>query len=188
MTVKQIGVTDKDGGSDDAAAARGSAASGLPSGRFAGRGEFAQIVRDALACAAREGWSEIIFSDASFEDWPLGERAVAESLQAWSKSGRKFTMLALRYDEVVRCHARFVSWRRTWAHIVECRRCAAADFLALPSAIWSPAWALRRLDLERSTGTCSSSSDPGHRLQVREVLNEWLRKSTPGFPAFTLGL
>ena len=187
MTMKQIGKTDDgDDGPADAAAARGSAASSLPSGRFSGRSEFAQMVRDALACAAHEGWHEIIISDASFEDWPLGERALAESLQVWSKAGRKFTMLAQHYDEVSRRHARFVSWRRTWAHLVECRRCVVADPLELPSAIWSPVWALRRLDLERSTGTCGS--EPERRLQVREALGEWLRKSTPGFPASTLGL
>ena len=59
----------------------------LPLGRFEGRNDFQQIVRDALACAAREGWREIILSDASFDDWPLGERAVAESLQTWSGLG-----------------------------------------------------------------------------------------------------
>ena len=52
----------------------------LPEGRFEGRVAFQQLVRDALACAAQEGWNEIILSDASFEDWPLGERAVVESL------------------------------------------------------------------------------------------------------------
>ena len=68
MTMKQIGTTDDgDEGPADAAAARVSTASGLPSGRFSGRSEFAQIVRDALACAAREGWHEIIVSDASFD-------------------------------------------------------------------------------------------------------------------------
>ena len=56
------------------------AAHALPTGRFAGRKAFQQLVRDALACAAREGWREIILSDPNFEDWPLGERAVAESL------------------------------------------------------------------------------------------------------------
>ena len=186
MAMERIGATD--GGALDAPAAHGAAAPSqpLPAGRFSGRSEFAQIVRDALACAAREGWRELIVSDASFEDWPLGDRAVAESLQAWSRAGRQFTMLAQNYDEVGRRHARFVSWRRTWAHIVECRRCAAADVLELPSAIWSPVWALRRLDLERSTGACGS--DPGRRLQVREALAEWLRKSSPGFAASTLGL
>ena len=47
-------------------------APGLPEGRFEGREAFRQRVRDALACAAREGWQEIMLSDADFHDWPLG--------------------------------------------------------------------------------------------------------------------
>ena len=86
----------------------------LPSGRFSGRIDFAQGVRDALACAAREGWPEIVLSDATFEDWPLRERSVVESLQAWSKAGRHMTLLATRFDEVVRQQPRFVAWRQTW--------------------------------------------------------------------------
>ena len=91
----------------------------LPSGPFPGAMAFQQLVRDALACAAREGWREIILCDPDFGDWPLGERAVAQSLQAWSATGRRCTLLARRYDEVVRRHARFVTWRTTWSHIVE---------------------------------------------------------------------
>jgi hypothetical protein len=167
-----------------AASAEGSAS--LPSGRFSGRQAFQQLVRDALSCAAREGWPEIILSDAGFGDWPLGERAVAESLQAWSASGRRITLLARGYDEVVRRHARFVTWRRTWAHIVEARACASADPLELPSAIWSPGWAMQRLDPERSNGV--SGNEPERRLLLREKLGEWLSKSAPAFPAVTLGL
>lgn len=59
-----------------------SSPSGLPEGRFTGREAFQQMVRDAFATAAREGWAEILISDANFHDWPLGERAVVESLQA----------------------------------------------------------------------------------------------------------
>src|SRR4051812_23713055 len=121
-------------------------AEALPSGRFAGRKAFQQLVRDALACAAREGWREIILSDATFEDWPLGERSVSQSLHDWSASGRRCTLLARGYDDVVRMHARFVSWRRTWAHIIEARACHSADPLELPSAIWSPDWVMQRLD------------------------------------------
>ncbi len=172
--------------STDAQQNRQEPGDGLPSGRFSGRVDFQQLVRRALAQAALDGWREIIFSDATFEDWPLGERAVSESLQAWSGSGRRFVMLAKSYDEVVRRHARFVTWRRTWAHTIECWRCPSADPLELPSAIWSPAWALRRLDLERSTGVCGGEAD--RRVLLRESLDEWLRKSSPGFPASTLGL
>ncbi len=184
MATLQIGASA--GGSRTDEGEPGAAAISLPSGRFSGRSQFAQIVRDALAGAVREGWREIVISDASFEDWPLGELAVVESLRAWSRTGRRLTVLAANYDELYRRHARFVTWRRKWTHIIECRRCAAADPVQLPSAVWSPAWALRRLDLERSTGICGS--DPLRGSQVREILTEWLRQSTPGFPASTLGL
>lgn len=158
----------------------------LPQGRFEGRAAFAQLVRDALAAAAREGWREIILSDASFADWPLGERAVAQSLNAWSQGGRRCILLARRYDEVVRLHARFVDWRQTWSHIVEARGCKAADPLELPSAIWTPRWVMRRLDPDRCTGV--SGGEPERRVALRELLDEWLLKSSPAFPATTLGL
>ncbi len=161
-------------------------AQALPSGRFEGRVAFQQLVRDALACAAREGWREVILCDASFADWPLGERAVAQSLHDWSKTGRHITLLAKRYDEVVRRHARFVTWRGTWSHIIEARACAAADPLELPSAIWSPGWVMHRLDPERCNGY--SGAEPERRLALRESLTEWLGKSSPAFPATTLGL
>lgn len=163
-----------------------SGAAPLPSGRFEGRATFQQLVRDALACAAREGWRELVLCDPDFSDWPLGERAVAEALQAWSAGGRRCTLLARRWDEVVRRHPRFVGWRVTWAHIIDARACRSADPLEFPSAIWSPGWVLQRLDVERSNGY--SGAEPERRLLLRETLNEWLRKSSPSFPANTLGL
>lgn len=158
----------------------------LPAGRFSGREAFQQLVRDALARAAVEGWREIILCDADFEDWPLGERAVAQSLQDWSATGRRCTLLAKRYDAVVRRHARFVTWRGTWSHIIEARACGSADPQGLPSAIWSPGWVMQRLDLERCNGY--SGAEPERRVLLRENLNEWLQKSSPSFPAHTLGL
>jgi hypothetical protein len=158
----------------------------LPDGRFEGPVAFQQAVRDALACAVQFGWRELVISDASFEDWPLHERTVAESLQAWSRSGRKLTMVAARYDAVVRNQARFVTWRQRWDHIIVCRVCRHRDPQDFPSVIWSPEWALRRLDLVRSTGVCSSAAV--RRTRIREELDELLAISSPGFPASTLGL
>jgi hypothetical protein len=163
-----------------------SAGSALPSGRFEGREAFRQLVRDALATAAREGWREVILSDASFEDWPLGERAVAESLQAWARSGRRMVLLAKNYDLVRRQHARFAQWRVLWSHIVSASACPAADPLDLPSALWSPGWVMERRDIERCNGWCGS--EPERRLALREGLNEWMQKSTPSFASTTLGL
>ena len=158
----------------------------LPSGRFAGREAFVQLVRDALACAAQQGWQEIAFSDATFEDWPLQERVVSDSLHAWSRSGRRFTMIAHRYDAVLRGHARFVSWRKTWSHLIDCRACRGMDPPDFPSMLWSPVWAMRRLDLVHCTGICGA--EPERKVQIREALDELHRNSSPGFPASTLGL
>lgn len=158
----------------------------LPTGRLRGREVFVQTVRDALACAASEGWKEITLSDATFEDWPLYECAVVEALQAWSKSGRRMRLLATRFDGVQRQHARFVRWRQTWDHIIDCRVCRSADPLDFPSAIWSPSWVMHRIDPVNSVLVCGS--DAQRRLLLRESLDEWERNSAPGFPASTLGL
>ena len=158
----------------------------LPEGRFEGREAFAQVVRDAFACAAAQEWREIVICDASFEDWPLHERLVVDALQAWSRSGRRLTMVAAGYDAVARNQARFVTWRKRWDHIIECRSCRAIDAVDFPSMVWSPVWAMRRLDLVRSTGVASSA--PEHRVRIREALDELLSGSAPAFPSTTLGL
>jgi hypothetical protein len=158
----------------------------LPQGRFEGRDAFRQNVRDALACAAREGWRELILSDADFHDWPLGERAVVDSLNAWAHSGRTLVMLARSYEDVLRTHPRFVGWRKTWAHLIDCRRNARGDAVGFPSVLWSSAWVMRRLDPEHCTGVCTSAPEP--RVASRESLKEWLGQSSPGFPVTTLGL
>jgi hypothetical protein len=158
----------------------------MPQCRFSGPAEFAALIRLAFAAAASEGWREIIMSDRSFEDWPLGERAVTESLNAWSRSGRKLTMLARNYDEVPRRHARFVIWRRTWAHVVDCRSSSSVSAVDFPSALWSPSWVFQRLDLNHCVGI--SGSEPARRVALRERLDECLRKSSPAFPSTTLGI
>ena len=131
----------------------------LPSGRFSGREAFMQLVRDGLATAARDGWSEIIVSDSNFYDWPLGELAVIESLQQWAHSGRRFTMLACTFDEVIRRHPRFVRWRGPWDHIISCRRSPSADPLDLPSAFWSPAWCLTQAGAQKALGRSIGAAD-----------------------------
>jgi hypothetical protein len=158
----------------------------LPDGRFSGPREFADMIRLAFATAAHQGWREIILSDAGFEDWPLGERAVSESLNAWSKTGRKMTILARNYDELLRRHARFVTWRRTWAHIIECRANPSISADSFPSALWSPAWVFQRLDLAHCTGV--AGPEVARRVHLGEQLHECLLKSSAAFPATTLGI
>ena len=160
--------------------------SALPEGRFSGRAEFGDLIRRAFRAAANQGWREIIICDGNFEDWPLGERAVTSALAAWSRTGRKLTMIARNYDSVTRRHPRFVTWRQTWSHIVECRGSASGPSDTIPSAMWTPGWVFERLDLERSAGYCGYEA--ARRVALKEGLNERLLKSIAAFPATTMGL
>lgn len=157
-----------------------------PEGIFDGPQQFAQWVREAFEAAAAEGWREMVWCDASFNDWPLREKAVVEHLNAWARSGRHLTLLALKYDGLRTLHPRFVSWRVTWDHIIDARVCQGVDASEFPSALWSAGWCLRRLDPVRCTGV--AGTDARTRLLLRDALNELIRKSRPGFPASTLGL
>lgn len=158
----------------------------LPEGRFAGRVAFQQLVRDALRQAATEGWREIVLCDADFDDWPLGEREVIESLNAWAKTGRQWRMLASQYDTLMRRHPRFVTWRQTWSHLIDCRSTRVVEASAMPSCLLGPGWVLRRLDLPNCAGV--SSAEPGTRNAQREQLAELMHQSGPAFPASVLGL
>jgi len=158
----------------------------LPEARFEGRLQFAAMIRLAFATAAAQGWRDMIICDNTFEDWPLGERTVVKSLNDWAKSGRKITVLAKNYNEVMRRHARFVTWRRTWSHIIECRVNTAMSPDDMPSTMWSPVWVFQRLDLARSIGF--SGTEATRRVALKERLNECLKLSSPAFSATTLGL
>jgi hypothetical protein len=158
----------------------------LLQGAFAGPQAFSQLVRDALASAAHEGWAEMVWSDATLEDWPLREKAVVQSLQNWARSGRRLVLLAQPYESVRLLQPRFVSWRVMWDHIIECRVCKNVDSSEFPSAILSRTWSMRRLDLARSTGM--AGYEPQRRLQLQEALDECRKQSSPGFPASVLGL
>jgi hypothetical protein len=158
----------------------------LHQGPFVGPTAFSDLIRQALAHADSEGWSEMVWSDASFEDWPLYEKSVVEALNVWARKGRKLTLLAHHFQAMQRIHHRFVAWRIRWDHLLDCRVCKGVDASEFPSALWTPTWAMRRLDLVRSTGVASGV--PRMRLLLSEELKERKRQSAPGFPASTLGL
>lgn len=158
----------------------------LPEGAFDGRTAFHAQLRTALDMAAQKGWRELVFSDQTFADWPLGERTSIERLNAWASSGRTLLLLAGSFAVFERDHMRFVEWRRTWSHIVDCRACSGAGTPHVPSAIWSPSWQMHRVDIERSRGV--SGRDPERRRALREQIDECLRRGRPAFPATTLGL
>jgi hypothetical protein len=158
----------------------------LPEGAFEGRIAFQQNIQAALSAAAECHWREIVLCDPDFADWPLGERAVVDALQAWAAAGRSLVLLAQRFDVFQRDHARFVNWRRMWSHIVDARACLGPGLPQVPSGIWTPDWALVRIDVEHGRGACTLL--PDRRRAMRERIDECLRHSKAAFPVTTLGL
>ena len=159
----------------------------LPAGSFIGLETLRARLCAGLTAAAGAGWHELILCDADFRDWRLGQREVVASLQTWMRGGaRRLTLLARSYDELPRRHARFVEWRRLWAHRIECRQCRAADAHDLPSGLWYPAWALQCINPQLGSGLCGA--DPAQRAGLRQQIDGWLARSTPGFPAHPPGL
>ncbi len=158
----------------------------LPEGRMEGREAFVGLIRAALSSAARQGWSPLVLSDADFADWPLGERAVLESLNAWATSGRQMHFLAKDFNVMRERHPRLVQWRTTWSHLVDARVCSGAAGEGLPSALWTPQWTLERLDARRCT--LVASTQVSSRLALRERIDDCWQRGAPGFPASVLGL
>jgi len=158
----------------------------LLEGAFCGRTDFQQLIRDALAQAAQEGWREMVWFDLNYADWPLGERSVQASLQDWSATGRRLTIVAKRFDTLLASHHRFVAWRKQWSHIIEARAVSAASDEEFPSLILSPQWAMQRLQPALCKGV--AGSEPKRRVDLRELAQEWLAISSPAFAATTLGL
>lgn len=158
----------------------------LAVGRLEGRQVFADLVRQAMACAAREGWTQIILSDPDFADWPLGERVVVEALQAWAGRGRHIQFMARDFAPLRQQHPRLVQWRVTWSHLVQAHACTHMVGTEVPSAIWSPGWTMERLDVIRCTMV--ATQDPRRRVALKERLDTCWALGSPSFPATTLGL
>ncbi len=151
------------------------------------RSGFHDAVRNALAEAAHTGCRELLLADADFADWPLGETAVVESLTHWARPHRRLTLLARHFDHVVRVHPRWVAWRRTWAHVVDCRVPDEADADQVPTLLLAPGLVgLHIVDPRLWRGRLSH--DAADLRVWADATDAVLQRSSPSFPSTTLGL
>lgn len=151
------------------------------------RSGFHAALREAFDELARTGCREIWLVDEDFADWPLNEPAVIEALSRWAISHRRCTVLARQFDVIARRHPRWVEWRRTYAHVVQCRSNDELQPGEMPTMLLAPGLASVRLfDPLRHRGALSR--DPSDAVVWRDAIDALLQRSQEAFPATTLGL
>ena len=151
------------------------------------RAEFLDAIRSSFALAAHEGAREIAIVDPDFAAWPLNDRSVIISLNAWVDARRSLTVFAYSFDEFARRQSRFVEWRRQWAHSVHCRNDPELEAEQVPTLLLAPdVTCVRLLDRVRHRGTVSNR--PVDMTACRETLDALLQRSVEAFPVTTLGL
>jgi hypothetical protein len=151
------------------------------------RKEFHEAIRSSLVLAADAGASEICLVDTDFQDWPLNERAVIETLARWATSHRKLVLFAHSFEALPRSAPRFTEWRRQWSHIVQCRSDPDLEPQQVPTLLLVPGEvSLRLLDPERYRGVLSGRATD--EVQAREAIDALLQRSVEAFPPTTLGL
>ena len=151
-----------------------------------GRSEFAAAVRLALSSAAQTRAQELCLVDPDFETWPLEDAEVLGALTAWARlPKRRMLMLAASFDTLPRRCPRFVAWRRTWAHAVECRA-TEVEVSQIPTLLLAGPRSLLLADRLQWRGHwLAEDSEIGGWREVVDVL---LQRSDVDFPANTLGL
>lgn len=138
---------------------------------------------EAHAASAPELW----LVDRDFANWPLGDRAVVERLQAWITSRRQLRLLALDFRGLGERAPRWVAWRRPWAHAVSCFEIHPELAGEVPSLLLLPGrLAVRLFDPDRYRGSVERA--PVELVRCRELVDALSQRASPAFPVTTLGL
>ena len=151
------------------------------------RSGFHAAVREAFAALSVSACSEVVICDTDFADWPLGEISVIDSLSNWARPSRKLTVYAQNFDEVQRRHPRWVTWRRQFAHAVQCRVVEPLEQGHMPCLFTARGGlTIRMFDSVRFRGTlCASAADA---VLAQEMIDAISQRSGEGFAVTTLGL
>ena len=151
------------------------------------RSGFHHALREAFADIAAHPRLQVWMCDAHFADWPLNEPEVIDALVRWAQPHRKLVVLAQSFDDVVRRHPRWVTWRRQFAHAVECRLVEPMEQGRMPTLFTAQGGqTVKLVDPQRYRGSWSREPADG-RLAV-ELIDAVSQRSAEAFAATTLGL
>jgi hypothetical protein len=149
---------------------------------------FVAAIEWGFQSAIAEGARRIICVDADFALWPLDRATLHQTLTAWLRQPqRQLTFLARDYSAVPQRFARFMTWRRDWAHAIQYLQAPEELAADLPNALVSNGKvSVQLIDAEHWRGRAQLDSRAAH--QLREQIDVVLQRSELAFAVNTLGL
>lgn len=156
-------------------------------GVLEGRDAWRSAVHALMARAADAGARRLVLLDEDFADWPLGEAGFVDLLTRWVASHRELVLIAADFTDLGRRHPRWVSWRRTWGHAVQCLCLHEDDRAEVPGLFLVEGVAVAQL-VDRRHWRGSVRDDAGAMAQSRERLDHLQQRGSPDFPVTVLGL
>ena len=152
------------------------------------RASFAAALRWGFERAVANGARCISCVDANFEEWPLDDAELLQSLTAWLRlPQRRLVLLAANYASVPQRLPRFTAWRRDWSHAIQAWQPPQELALDLPTLLLDDrSVSVHLLDPLHWRGR--AAVDARSRLLWQEKIDVVLQRSETAFAATTLGL
>lgn len=162
------------------------AESGPVAGGFEGREAFAAALHAALQHCARRRTVQITCADTDFANWPLGRTDVLQALGDWVGGPRRLTLVAAHYNAFPQRHTRWMLWRRTWSHAVQCLAVHEELATQVPTLLLTNELAVRLHDPARFRGAVYREAVDLARCA--DLLDALSQRTEEAFPVTTLGL
>lgn len=155
--------------------------------RIQSRAEFTDAARSLLSQIDSGTTREATLVDADFSPWPLDDAAVIDALTRWIRMpGRRLRLVGHRFDVIQRDQSRFASWRKPFAHAIECWSPTDIDAGDMPGVLLLDATYLELLDREQ--WQASQSSERRSMVVQRERLDALMQRCEAAWPVTVLGL
>jgi hypothetical protein len=149
--------------------------------------EFIDTARTMLSQLDASGTRLATLVDVDFSPWPLDDGAVIDALTRWIRlPGRRLRLVGSRFDVIQRDQSRFSSWRKPFAHAIECWTPTEVDPGDMPSVLLLDAACLELLDRER--WQARQSSERRSLVLQRERLDALMQRCEAAWPVTVLGL
>ena len=149
--------------------------------------EFLDAARALLSQVDSNGTRAITLVDTDFSPWPLDDAPVIDALTRWVRlPGRHLRLVGNRFDVIQREQAGFATWRKPFAHAIECLSPTDVDPGDMPSLLLLDAASLELLDREH--WQARTTSERRTLVLQRERLDALMQRCEAAWPVTVLGL